>query len=279
MIRWFPRRILCAAVLLAPLSGCSFYLNRPVTFQVRDAETKKPIEGATIEGFYIEALLVARTSLTGWGPTKGVTDRDGKLTLLVDPYKEGFQLNVKAKGYLDYRSGTWATRADASRKRFEWKNDHAVEMYAEPAAELELVFPEGYRGVVLLRFSPTEKLPNVQGQRFFRYDVPPSGVVEIQESGLLRRITIQDRVRASLKDGTPIPTVTWGMVNSRGGVLGPKDHAIALRFVELDRERNTWIYLLGTKQEADAVRKSKLPPTVSEADQRDLDRLMKAWGK
>jgi hypothetical protein len=44
------------AILLLHTVGCSLYLNEPVTFRVRDAETQQPIEGAKITTRYMAML-------------------------------------------------------------------------------------------------------------------------------------------------------------------------------------------------------------------------------
>jgi hypothetical protein len=291
MVRRSFRHILYGAAIVASLPGCcSVYVNRPVTFHVRDAETKQPIEGAAIKVVYMRFMEIS-IPMTGWGPTEGVTDRDGKLTLVVDPYKDRFMMNTTAKGYLpeEHRSGTWVTKRVAPRKRFEWKNDFVLELYAEPLGDVDLVFPKDYRGVVLVRFAPTDHPPDVPGRRRVRYDVPASGVVEIKESWLLERPLNYTRIHAQLRDGTTVPTLDgpgaledWDarrhqMDDAVALQPYPMADAIALRFIEPDWEHNTWIYVLGTKREADSVREPK-SPTLSEADQRDLDRLMRAGG-
>jgi hypothetical protein len=248
---------------------CSFYLDRPVTFHVRDAETKQPIEGAAIQVHYMRFMEIS-IPLTGWGPTEGVTDRDGNLTLVVDPYKDRFTMNTVAKGYLPEESlwGDWVKKRLVPRKRFEWKNDSVLELYAEPAGEVDLVFPNDYRGVVLIRFSPTDHPPDVPGQRNFRYDVSASGVVEIKESGLLERPLKFDRIHAQLRDGTKLPNLDRDVAfEDRIATPYPTDDVLALTFIEPDWEHHTWIYVLGTKREADSV-----------AEQRERDRLMKPRG-
>jgi hypothetical protein len=127
------------AALAASLSGCSFCLNRPVTFLVRDAETKRPIEGAEIRTFSFNPVLVTGVSLTGWGPTNGKTDRDGKVTLVFDPYKKLFFMDASAEGYRPERSrsGNWITERITPRRQFEWKNDFVLDMYPETAGLVE----------------------------------------------------------------------------------------------------------------------------------------------
>jgi hypothetical protein len=273
MSRRVLRHALHVAALLAPLSGCSLYLNRPVTFQVRDAETKRPIEGAELHVMYMRYMEFG-LSMTGWGPTKGVTDRDGRLTLVVDPYKDRFNLSATASGYIpeQNRGTNWAAERIAPRKRFEWKNDFILEMYAAPEAEADLVFPGSYRGMVRVRFSPTDHPPEVPGRRRFRYDVPANGIVDVRETELIDRPGLTDRIHARFQDGTTVPNVPWPdapEVGADDGRVAPKD--IALRFIEIDWEHHTWVYVLGTKDDADSARRTS--SRLSEADRRDRDRL------
>jgi hypothetical protein len=264
------RHILYAGAVVASLPGCcSLYVNRPVTFYVRDAETKQPIEGAAIVVKHLRFMEIS-IPVTGWGPTEGVTDRDGKLTLVIDPYKDRLMMEATAKGYLPEKQywGDWIAKRVAPRKPFEWKNDFVLDLYRAPLGDVDLIFPNDYRGVVLLRFSPTDHPPALPGQRRFRYDVPASGVVEIKQSRLLERPLTYRRIHAHLRDGNTVPTYWPGAVEDPDARLDqssdavaqepdPADDAIALRFIEPDWEHDTWIYVLGTKRDADAVKKSE----------------------
>jgi hypothetical protein len=278
MSRRVLRHALNVAALLAPLSGCSFYLNRPVTFQVRDAETKRPIEGAEIKVTYLRYIEVA-IPVTGAGPEQGVTDRDGKLTLVVDPCKDQFTLSATARGYLpeQHQGRDWVAKRITPRKRFEWKNDFILEMYTAPEAEVDLIFPDGYRGIVLVRCAPTDRPPEVPGRRRFRYDVPASGIVEIREAGLMDRPSLPDRIHVQFRDGTTVPTAFGHNdpeVDAAGGRRAAND--VALRFIDMDWEHRTWVCVLGTKDDADSAMRT--PSELGEADRRDLDRPKEARG-
>jgi hypothetical protein len=78
-----------------------------------------------------------------------------------------------------------------------------MDLYAAPRAAVELVLPVGYRGRVKAEVVVREDAPCAPGQRCFRYDVPPSGVVQVVGPVLLRRVLPPD-FRACYADGTPL---------------------------------------------------------------------------
>lgn len=262
-------------VLLPQLAGCSLSMARPVAFSVIDAETKQPIAGAKLDACYY-VLLDFGLIFFGWGPLEGVTDRDGKVTLHIDPHHPAVRTKAAAKGYQEEnRSATNFQGRLLPRKQQQWGNEYVLEMYAEPAATLDLEFSEGFRGLVLVRFSPPNPLAHRAGQRHFRYVVPANGVVDVKESALLERLGNFDRVHAVLADGSRPPTVSAGDHGSEKRAEPPGE--IALRYISPTREPDewghTWIYVLGTRKEAEEVSR-RLWPENGEFDERALKAMM-----
>jgi hypothetical protein len=260
---------LLAGLVFINQFGCSCYLVRPVTFTIKDAETGRPIEGANVDVSYL-VMMDFGLLFASWGPRQGVTDRDGKLTLVVDPWHSGACIGVKADGYQD-AGYSWGSQAKylKSRKWPKWGNDCIVEMYAEPKATLELVFRKSHRGVVLVKFAGTATPPTPPGLRHFSYPVPPTGIVEIKESGLFERPEMTDRIKAWYENGQSLPIVGRYVEPSAKNLT---DDAIALRQIAVFSDFHTWAYVLGTKAEASAIEK-RLWPDGNNFDDKFFKRL------
>jgi hypothetical protein len=239
------------AVLLAHAPGCSLYLNQPVTFHVRDAETKQAIEGAEIQTHY-STMMDFGLLFADWGPREGVTDTEGKVTLFFDPRKEYLTIDATAKGYHSQPNmwGSEIRKRLVARHGLAWGSDFVLEMYKNPDGQLDLIAPDGYRGVVLIRFAAIDSPPQPIGQRHFTYELGHDGQVTIRESGLFERAGGYGRVNARFRDGTDVPKV-----EDRSGT-GVPPGSLALRFITPVWEHHTWVYVLGTKAEADAVDKA-----------------------
>jgi hypothetical protein len=221
-------------------SGC-FYFNQPVTFTVQDAETKQPIEGVGIDPKYI-GLFVPQVN-------GGVTDANGKLTLFMDTKAESLSIAAGIEGYQS-ESNMWGT---AIQKRLFprpgslWGSNFVLEMYKDPAAEMNLVIPTGYRGVVLIQFAPMDSPPQQIGQRIFSYELDLEGKVLVRESGLFERMQGYYQINARFREGIEIPTVKY-----QNETRVPSD-ALALRFITPVWEHHTWVYVVGTKDEENVI--------------------------
>jgi hypothetical protein len=250
-------QMLATSMLLIALPGCSLYLLRPVTVKVQDAETKQPIEGATIGADYAVFMDLA-LPLASLGRRDGFTDSEGKLKLTVDPYHYRFDLKATAPGYLSEALGQPDVQKRLIRRHWlEWKKELVLEMYAGPEASAELLFPRDYRGVVLVRFSPHDKLPQTLGQRHFIYPVSSTGIAEVRESGLFCHTQV-DAFHARFEDGKVVPTAIFPIGGGAREAIMDKskdvgNEVVALRFVGHVWEHHTWVYVVGTKADADAV--------------------------
>jgi hypothetical protein len=236
------------AVVLLHTVGCTLYLNQPVTFRVRDAETKQPIEGAEIRTTYL-TMLDFGVLAADWGPKEGVTDADGKVTLFIDPKKDCLEVDASAVGYHPepHMSRTAIRKRLVSRRGLVWGSDFVLDMYKDPMGRLDLVLPNGYLGPVLIRFAPVDSPPERTGQRHFAYEVGLDGQVAIRESGLFERVSAFGCVHARFRDGIEVPTA-----EDRSGAPIPPN-SVALRFITPVWEHHTWVYVIGMKADADAM--------------------------
>ena len=193
------RRLDCYLIypilLLVTAPGCqAFHSYRPATVLVRDAETKKPIPGAEVRLSY----PLADPSTAPW-QSVGSTTGDGTTQLRVAPYGEvGILLDATIPGYMSEQK-TYpleAVKAIEPLSFFKSPGQHpssfVVEMYAEPFPSVELVLPNGYRGTVKVGVKIQDDAPCQPGQRLFSYQVPPSGILQINGPPLLRRVFSPD---------------------------------------------------------------------------------------
>jgi hypothetical protein len=241
-----------AVILLTALTGCTVSQPRPVTFVIRDAESGVPIDGAKIKAEYWSILDFGRP-IAWFGPNEGVTDKDGKLTLFMDPRKDSLRLDVEAAGYHPEQH-MWGENV-RRRLTYGWWfgawDEFTLAMYREPTAKAELVLPIGYRGPVVVRFADKDHPPDPPGKRTFRYAVSARGTVEIKESELLERLNGFGAISARYP-GKTFRTVGRYPSDSNDP-FDPPAEAAALRFVAVDWDSHVRLYVLGTKEEALAV--------------------------
>jgi hypothetical protein len=201
--RRLARLLLCPALLLSTASGCqAFIASRDVTVVVRDAESKKPIPGAEVSIYYLHLIDPFAPAESG-----GTTGPDGAVRLRAAPYP-GLFMEAQASGYL----GQGCTSALEGLETIEPANwltgrkqrpvVRVVELYCEPGPTVELVLPDGYRGIVKV----VEALDDrpAAGKRRFTFPVPPSGVVEMRGPRVLAHATALE-FTARYANGTPLP--------------------------------------------------------------------------
>jgi hypothetical protein len=257
-VRVIPRLVVACLGFL-PL-GCTLYQPRPVTFTVRDAETKQPIEGAQVETSY-RVMLDFGVLFGSVGPMSGKTDQNGQLTLIVDPDKPMFTMSVDAVGYSvasnERPSGMYAIKY-LSRRWYQWSEECEINLYHGPQASAELLLPAGYRGPVVVYFSPTDVPPAQVGQREFTFTVSAQGGVSIPQSGLLESPGSYAYIKARYPGTAPLTTVTEYPKLHNDIPTGSADK-VALRFVEVDWEKHARIYVVGTHAEAIALNNQVWP--------------------
>ena len=239
--------------LLVLGSGCTLYQPRPVTFNVRDGDTGEPIEGASVKATYM-TMLDFGVLFASVGPREGKTDRDGKLTLIVDAHTSRLHLQVSADGFPNggaLRDGTW--RRLVPGPWYSWKDEYFVELYRGAQPNVDVTFKDGFRGAVLVKFLTATSPPIPPTQRKFAFTASERGLVVVSESAPFEHSTSYESIHARYSSGTSFPTFP--------NPHGPEPDAVALRFVtrELEGKDDLWLYVLGTAAEADAVYKSVWP--------------------
>jgi hypothetical protein len=211
------RALVCLTALLASSAGCrSWHSYRPITILVRDAETRQPIDGARVRLGYF--LLVAPFAPSR---TAGMTGADGTVDLVAAPYEGRAVMFASADGY--FSEGMQALNDELIRAcdpdRGKPRGLVLIEMYAEPAAQVELVVPLGFRGLIEVEVQPDP--PPAVRQRSFRVAVDPSGRARIKGPALLRRAECVD-YRLTWAAGTSLPAppegdaVGWWRLDSGG---------------------------------------------------------------
>jgi hypothetical protein len=213
-----------------------------VTIQARDAETKQPIPGAEIHLTY----PLAQSSTAPW-QSVGATGNDGLAHLRAAPYGQaGVLLDVSAPGYLNEQKNypTAAVEAIKPAGFFEsgerQSADFVVDLYTGPSPEVELVLPDGFRGMVKVGVKIDDSATCPPGQRKFSYTVPPSGTLEFTGPPMLRRVFSPD-FNARYANGTPL---------SRK----PQDDEIG--FLCLRSEGGYDYFVVGTRAEYEELRRA-----------------------
>jgi hypothetical protein len=225
---------LLGPVLLLALFGCqALYRYRDVPVLARDAETKQPIAAAEVRIYY----PLTPASRAPWC-SSGETGQDGIARLRAAPCGDaGARVEVTAAGYLfeghDLPDEFVQAGAAADPGPF------VVELYAAPRAAVELVLPAGYRGRLKAELVAREDAPCSPGQRCFRCDVPPSGVVQVVGPPLLRRVLPPD-FRACYADGAPLSA------EARDAQIG---------FWPLACEGGYQVFFVGTRADYESVRR------------------------
>jgi hypothetical protein len=216
------RSFIC--LLIGGFSGCqALHPATPVDVQVRDAETKAPIDGAQVRLSY--AALHSATS-------SGTTGPDGMVRIPPPPLEDApLQFEAAAKGYLPRQSGQTVERSPMG---------VVLEMYAEPRPVLELVLPTGYRGVVKVSIRVQNDLKHEPHLRVFSYPVTGSGVTTILLPPVFTRGVTPD-IRTRYADGTPL-------------LRDAKDYEIGCRWLKADPDKE-YLFVIGTQWEADSIRR------------------------
>jgi hypothetical protein len=255
-----------AAVASLGFTGCGlFHEYRPMRVLVRDAETKQPIPGAHVDGWY-------STMLDVFGPTapRGVTGPDGVATLWIGPDR-GFTLRVEEPGYLmtDAHEGvghghqyfyTLPKKGDSGDD--PRRIDCTIDLPPDPKPTFVLVVPKGYRGLLRIKFEPAEAA-EVSTQRAYPITVGRDGRAVVR---LPKSIWLKDggrNIAACETDGKRIP---WACDENEERV----------RLFTVWNTEDTELYLIGTAPERAAYRDRIHPKQAGgsrEFDRAEYDRL------
>lgn len=212
-------------LLIVPATGCQLlHPTPPLDISVRDAETKAPIPDAHV--------TVWRASLET-SPKSGNTGPDGAVKIPAPPTADTPLLyEVVARGYLTRQTDVPAIRT---------ANGGVLEVFAEPRPYVELVLPDGYKGLIRarIRVQPDVQVPFRQRQ--YAFNVPPSGVVDVILPPIFTRGSTPD-IRVRYANGTTLPRTA-------------KDYEIGCRWLQADAE-NGYIFVIGTQYETDEIRRN-----------------------
>lgn len=274
--RWLRMVILTVLVLG---SGCTLYRPRPVTFRVRDGDTGQPIADAQVRAEYLTKLDFG-VWFASVGPREGVTDRDGNLTLVIDPHKSLFLLQVTADDYpegpnsgrMAFGSPRWGRSVPGP--WYSLREGYEVRLYRGPQPTADLTVPDGYRGPVLVRFATDGDPPVLGGQRAFSYTASARGSVTVADGGFFEAVGSYASIRARYADRSTFPTYVRDRHNS-ASPEAQTDDAVAMRFITPVWKRHTWLYVLGTAAEADAVERA-VWPDHNHFDQAAFERIVKS---
>lgn len=156
-------------------AGCqAFQTHHPVLVQIRDAETNRPLENASVHLFYPRSPSVAapdRISVR--------TDAQGVACLNAVSFGETMLLlQADANGYLS-KTEELACAVVRKTPPAGWLEDVSkrepvltVDLYSGPRPTVEFVLPSGFRGTFKAQLKLDDQTPSQPGQRLFRFDVP-----------------------------------------------------------------------------------------------------------
>jgi hypothetical protein len=188
------RCLLCAAVFLAPGCRQAFYSYRPVSAQVRDAETKKPLAGAEVHISY----PMTRPSVAPWDSVETTGD-DGIAHLRAAPSGEaGLRVAAAAEGYLPESINVPIQAVEEIPPAPFLLPDkprpatYVFDLYAGPPPSVELILPKDFRGLVKAVIQVHDDEPCPVGKRRFTYNVNPDGGVLVSGPSLLHRVFTPD---------------------------------------------------------------------------------------
>jgi hypothetical protein len=232
-----PAQCVIALATLYLLVGCSMYRSRDVGVTVRDAETHEPIPNAVVQ--------ISHHHLAGDAISEK-TDGSGIARVSFKPASdESTMIEASAPGHMtEFQVVGDTTIANIPPAPLfgspEARSaDFTVDLYAGPAFGVELVVPQGYRGLLKVDLNFRDDVPVPKGQRVFSFEASANGQVKGTGPGLLRRVSASSYT-ARYTDGTPI---------------GEKmdDTQVGIRW--LKREEGAEVFVVGTKADFDQYRK------------------------
>ena len=245
---WNRRLVRCLffpALLFAAASGCqTFHGYRPTPIEVRDAETKMPIPGVEVKVSY-----PLETSSFAPSEAKGKTGPDGIARLQAAPCGgAGVMVEVSANGFISEYKYLSLEEVQAIEPA-HWFEDvgrrpasFVMEVFANPAPEVELIVPNTYRGQFKAKVQVQADLPASAGQRLFRYEVPESGEVVAAGPPLFRHLT-PAHICVRFADNSPLS-------------LMAKESNVGYWLLKV--EGTTYHFLVGTQRDYDYYRQSQL---------------------
>jgi hypothetical protein len=111
---------------------------------------------------------------------------------------------------------------------------------SEPAANIVVVAPAGFRGPILIRPAPNGQTVQPDESGRYVYKIPPSGVLKVSSTTLLQKWHTLD---AQWSDGTELAVQK-----------GPSDSPLSLHEVWIDSDRVVVLFVGSSKDAADLRR-------------------------
>jgi hypothetical protein len=224
------------ALLVLGSVGCVSYRPRDVIVSVRDAETHKPVPGATVH------VSMPHTADDG---KNAPTMPNGMARVAFAPSSgEPVLIEATAAGYVaesvvanDQTIAAVATYPVVG-PALPHSPDFTIELYPGPKFGVELVVPPGYRGLVRADLDFREGVPIPKGQRLYSFDVNPKGEAKGVGPAILKRVSPSE-YRARPADAA--------------GAVDEGPDGIALRY--LKRDVGTDVFVYGSREEFERYRK------------------------
>jgi hypothetical protein len=167
----FRLTVVAASVFLGGI-GIGCYTYEPVRFCVRDAESGEAIAKAKIEVVHPYVLNLFPPKDAG-----AVTDEHGDAVVRVADSTPMF--TAEADGYIPPHF-LLPVKGRVDRRQEVW-------LYRLPRPTVEIVLPDGYRGLLTITLEPTEsKIQESSGKRHFVFRASAEGAVRIVTTPLLR---------------------------------------------------------------------------------------------
>jgi hypothetical protein len=236
-VRW---RLAIVPLVLVSIqsSGCGLFNEyRPMHVMVRDAETKEPIAGVEITGMATRMLDVF-----GPIPPHGTTDASGQATLSAG-LDRGLDLIFEADGYLRKNINSSITAEDVQslpKAEDPSRIDLLINLERDPKATFVLIVPNHYRGLLRIRFEPTEGIEVAQKATYL-VPVGPDGRAVVRLPKAICRKEGERNVAAREVSGKH---VKWEHHCSEPEKIG-------LRWVHSTED--TELYIIGSGKEVEAL--------------------------
>ncbi|OWK36529.1 hypothetical protein [Fimbriiglobus ruber] len=223
---------------------------------VRDAETKRPVAGVEVEGHLLKFMDLAPPK-----QPKGATDADGIATLWVcqerwlnvNTYYDGF---VQADQPIQYNPKDFERLPKRGEPTAAGRIDHIVELKPHPSPTFVLIVPEGYRGMLRVRFEVDDNVA-VARQRFYPVPVDKSGLAVVRYPKAICGQGGKRNILVRTVNGKRVPE----------GYTREAEE-IGLRWVH--NTEDTELYLIGTGPECEAL-KDRIYPKKPPDNERYFD--------
>ena len=233
--------------------GCQLmHSSVPVAVTIRDAETKAPIPGADVTFLYPNS---SDDSLSHLRDSAGKTNASGivQIRAITGDDVPPPQIKVEVPGYLSQQKimpGDTLRAVNSSKSFWPFISprdpiDLGVELYRGPPPVVNLVVPQGFRGIVKVDVRVREDIAYPFGLRTVSADVPPNGSVQVDAPPIFRHEN-KPEIQARYADESPLPLIPQ---NARD-----RDNEVGFRWLRC--EGRTEIFVVGTKAELESYRRS-----------------------